>query len=46
MGAREPETRRGVSGLCRRVWDLLVGAVLFVVLYVAVAIGQLVTGNW
>src|SRR5690606_2770046 len=31
--------------LCRRVWDLLVGAVLFVVLYVAVVIGQLVTGN-
>jgi len=31
--------------LCRRVWDLLVGAVIFVVLYVAVVIGQLVTGN-
>lgn len=40
--ARGPETRRG---LCRRVWDLLVGAVIFVVLYVAVVIGQLVTGN-
>lgn len=31
--------------LIRRVWDLLVGAVLFVVLYVAVVIAQLVTGN-
>jgi len=36
MGARE---------LCRRVWDLLVGAVVFVVLYVVVVIAQLVTGN-
>lgn len=32
-------------GLCRRVWDLLVGAVVFVVLYVVVVIAQLVTGN-
>jgi len=45
MGAREPETRRFAARLCRRVWDLLVGVVLFVVLYVAVVIGQLVTGN-
>ena len=33
------------GGLCRRVWDLLVGAVVFVVLYVVVVIAQLVTGN-